>query len=384
MIVVLVLTLLSRSPEATMKSHRLLSLHVAISLTFLAAIQAGPLVADADDGHKYYDKVAIEIIARGIVYFKEIFRTGRDRGNKWWCLNVKSNLVNSATFMQEYGQELPGLLAPDARYVTCRPAGAPARQQTYALIARLANSTNALQAAVAINHNLVGWIESLTFDRPITLAAGATYPAGTPVPIEPLMRALALRRTAFPPSSQTLTIKRAVQKTSYANRDIAKAKVSSLLRGSVPTTLEGFNWVGHFYITPLPLLTTDDFVHVIERMYDGTKRGKHPKYTHLFVYSNATEKTPPFGLFMATLRKGNLDFIYKFKLDNRDTNLVATPDFEAVRTFLATNPPLRGLDFARFFFAVDNAAHSASNVPMLGRITRGSSSLGNVKPPRAK
>jgi hypothetical protein len=371
--------LLFYSPEATMKSHRLLSLRVAVFMIIFASLHAGTLIASSG-GHKYFDNKSGEIIARGLIYLFDAARRHRDDDDSWDCLHVKSNLISSATFMQEYGRELPGLFVPEARYVTCRPAGASARPNTYALVTRLTNSTNALQAAVTFNHNLVGWIESLTFDRPVTLAAGTTYPAGTPVPIEPLMRALALRRTAFPPSPQTLTIKRAVQKTSYANRDIAKAKVSSLLRGSVPTTLEGFNWVGHFYITPLPLLTTDDFVHVIERMYEGTKRGKHPKYTHLFVYSNATEKTPPFGLFMATLRKGNLDFIYKFKLDNRDTNLVAAPEFEAVRAFLATNPPLRGLDFARFFFAVDDATHSASNVPMLGRITKGSSSLGNVKP----
>jgi hypothetical protein len=286
--------------------------------------------------------------------------------------------------MQERGCELPGLFAPGARYVACRPTTARANKPAYTIVARVPDSTNALQTAVTFHHNLVGWIESLSFDRPLTLADGTAYPAGTPVPIEPLMRALALRRTTLPPAPQTLTIKRAVQKTSYANRDVAQAKVSSLLRGSVPTTLEGFNWVGHFYITPLPLLTTAEFVHVLERMYDGTKRGKHPKYTHLFVYSNATEKTPPFGLFMATLRKGNLDFIYKFKLDNRDTNLIAAPAFEAVRAFLATNPPLRGLTFAQFYFAVDDAAHSASNVPMLGRITKSSSALGNIKPPREK
>ncbi|GEM_PF-1069940 len=366
-----------------MKSHRLLSLRVAVSVIAFATLHTGTLVASSG-GHKFLDKVAIEVIVRGIVYLFQGATRHAGEDESWGCLDFKSNLVNSATFMQEYGQELPGLLAPDARYVACRFAGAHARQQTYALVARLPGSTNALHSAVTFTHNLVGWIESLTFDRPLTLATGATYPAGTPVPIEPLMRALALRRTGLPPAPQTLTVKRAVQKTSYAKADVAKAKVSSLLRGSVPTTLEGFNWVGHFYVTPLPLLTTDDFVHVIERMYEGTKRGKHPKYTHLFVYSNATEKTPPFGLFMATLRKGNVDFIYKFKLDNRDTNLIAAPEFEAVRAFLATNPPLRGLDFARFHFAIDDAAHSASNVPMLGRITRGSSSLGNVKPKRNK
>jgi hypothetical protein len=362
-----------------MKPHRLLSLNFALAVMLFATAHAGALHA-SPGGHKYFDKFAGEMIARGIIYLymAAIRHSGDDYDFR--CFDNFSNRVNAVTFLQEYGPELPGLLAPDARYVACRPVATRAGKPAYILVARQPGNTNALCTAVRFQHNLLGWIESLTFDRPRARPGGAPKPAGTPVPIEPLMRTLALRRTMLPPAPQTLTIKRAVQKTSYANRDVAQAKVSSLLRGSVPTTLEGFNWVGHFYVTPLPLLTTAEFVHALERMYDGTKRGKHPKYTHLFVYSNANEKTPPFGLFMATLRKGNLDFIYKFKLDNRDTNLVATPDFEALRAFMATNPPIRGLTFAQFYFAVDGAAHSASNVPMLGRVTRGSSALGNVKP----
>ena len=356
-----------------MKTHRLLSLWLAFSVTCFALLHPSPLQATTG-GHKYRDPTGWAIIQRIMLGM-----FGMTHDDDPDCVDPVTS-VNAAAFMQEYGHELPALLAPDARYVACRPAIAHVTSSAYTLIARQPGNTNALCTAVRFQHNLLGWIESLTFDRPLTLADGATYPAGTPVPIEPLMRALALRRIALPPGTPTLVIKRAVQKTSYANRDVTKTTVSSLLRGSVPTTRSSFDGVTRFYVTPLPVLTTGEFIHTIERKYAGTKPGKHPKYTHLFVYANATDKTPPFGLFLATLRKGNLDFIYKFKLDNRDKSLIATPDFEALRAFMATNPPIRGLAFARFYFAINTTAHSASNVPMLGRSTRGSSALGNIKP----
>ncbi|MCX7004510.1 MAG: hypothetical protein NTV22_14735 [bacterium] len=360
-----------------MKMHHLFSLRVIVLVSLLFSSSAGPLLASSGS-HKYLDRTALEAIIGLCTALNKAIQGNCPNSSRTEMLNT------SACFVQEYGRELPGLLARDARYVACRPAGTRAGQPAYTLVARLPDSTNALRTAVIFQHNVLGWITSLSFDRPLTLADGMIYPAGTPVPVEPLMRALALRRAGLPPAPQTLTIKRAVQKTSYAKDDIAKVQISTLFRGSVPTTVESLFWITQFTITPFPLLTTDVVVQVLNRMDAGTKPSKHPKYTHLFVYSNATEKTPPFGFFMATLRNDTLDFIYKFKLDNRDTNLVATPDFEALRAYMSTNPPLHGLKFGRFLFAIDGAMHSASNVPMLGRVTKGSSSAGNVKPKREK
>ncbi len=270
-----------------MKLLRVHSFHVVVAILCCSVLYTGTLQASTG-GHKYHDPTALEYLQRIVDHYLGLDATGPYDLPAHPCaasFRPIAALKSAATFMQERGCELPGLFAPGARYGACRPITARANKPAYTIVARVPDSTNALQTAVMFQHNLVGWIESLTFDRPLTLADGATYPAGTPVPIEPLMRALALRRTTLPPAPQTLTIKRAVQKTSYANRD---------------------------------------------------------------------------------------------------TNLIAAPAFEAVRAFLATNPPLRGLTFTQFYFAVDCAAHSASNVPMLGRITKSSSALGNIKPPREK
>jgi hypothetical protein len=356
-----------------MRARPVFLLSIAVLTALLTSMHTGTVVA-ASGGHKYRDMTAYEAICYIIIAHNAMLSTR--------C-PTNLTLVNAACFMQEYGHELPTLVVPAARYFGGETLPAVAGRPRFLLRARLPGNTNVLGMTVIIHHNVLGLIAALSVDQPLSLADGKVHPAGAVVPIELVMRSLTLRRTSMPlppPPAEDLVIQRSVRKISYGNPNVAKVKTSCLFRGSVPTTLTDFGCINQFVLTPLPLLTSGDIAHVLQRMPEGTQGGKHPKYMHLFVYSNVTEKTPPFGLFMASIRNGTLAFVYKFKVDNRNTNIFSVFEFNYIRSLMASNTTSRSLEFARFHVDVDSSVHTATNVPMMLRVSKTGITLSNVKP----
>jgi hypothetical protein len=339
----------------------------------LLTMHAGKVVTPSG-AYQYRDRSSYEVLCDIIVAHNAMLASR--------C-PTNLTLVNAACFMQEYGYALPALFVPAARYVSDHPVGACTQAPCFVVLARQAGTTNLLRTTITVNHNAGGMIAALTADRPLRLADGVLQPASTPVPIELVLRALACHRATLPPPAPDLTIQRSVRKISYGHPHVAKVKTTCLLRGRLPSTLPDFDCVSQFVITPLPLLTTSDIAHVLQRRPEGTQGGKHPRYTHLFVYSNATEQTPPFGLFMARLQNNTLHFIYKFKVDNRNTNIFSVVEFNYMRSLMASNAPSRTLEFAHYHVDVDSAAHTASNVPCLLRVSKAGITLSNVKPPKS-
>jgi len=325
----------------------------------------------SEGGHAYRDYDAERELLRGLtrIGLEVIYRS---------C-GPSSALANGAEFMRDYGRQLPGLLLPGATCVSCQPSELTRQCAAYMLRARLASGTNEVQMTVRLQYNQQGLITALAFDRPLTLANDVIYPAGAPVPIEPLMHALARRRMAPAPITETLTVISSRHKSSYANSDVAKARVSCLFSGSVPTTRTSFDGIRQFNISPMPIIGQNMIVHVLWRKVAGTRGGNRPRYTHLFCYSNATEKTKPFGYFVADIRGDRMNFVYTFKLNNRNKTWVVPAEFEAARAYLATNPPIRGLGFGLLRLTIDDHVHTATNVPVLYRVTKGSTSARNVR-----
>jgi hypothetical protein len=280
------------------------------------------------------------------------------------------------TFMQEYGRGLVRLCARNARLATCRPAGAA----RYELTGYRAG-TNALRVRVAFGCNRAGLIETLTFEQPVTLPGGAVNPAGTPVPIETVMRMLALASAGKAAAAEDLAIVRATSKISYANQDSTKAKFDFMVRGSAPTIYGSFIDAGltQFAITPMPMWDTNMVAHAFTRMYTGLVNSKRPKYIHYFVSYDSKLREHKDGFFIATLHDGRIDFVYKMKLDNKPGDMISAANYDAMRTYTTNNPPLRGLGFGGYTFKIGGETHAVTNVPLFGRVTKGSSSTTKVK-----
>jgi len=288
-----------------------------------------------------------------------------------------SALAAPETFMQEYGRSLVRLCAHDAHLATCRSLPGAAR---YELIGRLIG-TNAVRVGVAFGCNRAGLIETLTFDQPVPLPGGAVNPAGTAVPVETVMRMLALTRTGSAAAVQDLAITRATSKISYANPDSTKAKFEFMVRGSAPTMYRSFIDVSltQFAITPMPMWDTNVVAHMFSRMLTGLTRGKQPKYVHYFVTYDFFFREHKNGVFIAKLHDGMIDFLYKMKLDNRPGDMVSAANYEALQAYTSTNPPLRGLGFGSYIFRIGSETHVMTNVPLFSRVTKGSSSTTKVK-----
>lgn len=285
--------------------------------------------------------------------------------------------ASAETFMQEYSRSLIQMCARDAHLATCRVLPGAAR---YELIGRL-TGTNAVRVRVAFGCNRAGLIETLTFDRPVRLPDGAVHPAGTTVPIETVMRMLALARNNTSNVVQDLVVAHAIAKMSYASKDSTKAKYGFMVRGSAPTAYNSFSnaLLTQFAITPAPLPGTAVVVHAFSRMYAGVVNGPRPKYIHYFVTYDSHYHAHKDGLFIATLHDAMLDFVYKMKLDNRPGDMVSAANYDALRAYTATNPPLRGLGFGTYIFNIGSETHTVTNVPLFGRVTKGSSSTTKVK-----
>lgn len=281
-----------------------------------------------------------------------------------------------ATFMQEYASELARLCVPAARLAHCQPLSGAAR---YELTGRV--GTNAVQIGVAFGCNRVGLIETVTFDRPVRLPGGATSVAGAPLPIETVMRALAMRRRNGGFGTEDLVITRAATKVSYASQDATKAKFSYMVRGSAPTAYTSFSStaITQFVITPEPLFDTNVVAHAFYRLSTGVVPGNQPKYLHYFITLDAAHRQHKNGYFLATLHDGRVDFTYKMAFDNEPGDIMTGAQYTALRTFTTTNPPVRGLCFGRYIFGIGTETHTVSNVALFGRVTKGSSSMTSVK-----
>jgi len=282
-----------------------------------------------------------------------------------------------ATFMQEYAGELARLCVPAARLARCQSVPGAAR---YELTSRL-TGTNAVQLGVAFGCNRVGLIETVTFDRPVRLPGGATSAAGAPLPIETVMRALALLRRNGDFGTEDLVITRAATKVSYASQDATKAKFSYMVRGRAPTAYTSFSStdIVQFVITPEPLFDTNVVAHAFYRLPTGVVPGNQPKYLHYFISLNAAHRQHKNGYFLATLHDGMVDFTYKMAFDNQPGDIMTGAQYDALRTCTRTNQPLRGLCFGRYMFGIGTETHTVSNVPLFGRVTKGSSSVTSVK-----
>ncbi|GEM_PF-1841225 len=282
-----------------------------------------------------------------------------------------------ATFMQEYAGDLAHLCVPAARLARCQPVPGAAR---YELTGRT-TGTNAVQIGVAFGCNRIGLIETLTFDRPVVLPGGATHAAGAALPIETVMRALAMLRRNGDFGTEDLVITHAATKVSYANQDATKAKFSYMVRGSAPTAYTSFSSTDltQFVITPEPLFDTNVVAHAFYRLSTGVVTGNQPKYLHYFISLNAAHHQHKNGYFMATLHDGKVDFIYKMAMGNEPGDLMSGAQYTALRTCTRTNQPMRGLCFGRYIFGIGTEMHTVSNVPLFGRMTKGSSSMTRVK-----
>jgi hypothetical protein len=239
-----------------------------------------------------------------------------------------------------------------------------------------------VRLGVAFGCNRFGLIETLTFNRAVTLPGGATYAAGTALPIETVMRAVAMLRRNGDYGTEDLVITHAAAKASYASADATKAKFSYMVRGSAPTAYTSFtnSEITQFVITPEPLFDTNVVVHVFNRMSTGVVPGNQPKYLHYFISLNAAHRQHKHGYFVATLRNGMVDFVYKMTFDNGPTDMLSTVQYDALRLFTTTNEPVRGLCFGRYIFGIGAESHTVSNVPLFGRVTKGSTSVTRVKP----
>ncbi len=306
----------------------------------------------------------------------------------WRFCGSKNELsqANAATFMEEHSRALVCLCAPDARLATCTPAAATAAQPCFQLRARRGASTNALVCTVTLRYNQRGLLEAIVCDQPITLPTGRVVSAATPIPIETVMHACARLRQTRAPAMADLTLAAASFGGSYASPDYLKSKTRASIRGSVPVPYTSFEEISSFGITPMALFESDYAVTTFTRMDAGIEKGKKPNYVEYFGYPTSARgagKSELYAAFVATLKDGQLNFVYKLFLDNRLGDVFTEEEYTSNRDKMRLAKAQRDLRYGRYIFAVNGEEHELANVPMLMRASRGGASAKKVKAPAA-
>ena len=142
--------------------------------------------------------------------------------------------------------------------------------------------------------------------------------------------------------------------------------------------------ISSFGITPLALFEDDYDMLTFPRMDAGIKQGKRPKYTEYFVYPTnllGTAKPGLYATFVATLKDGQLKFVYKLFLDNRIGDVFSPQGYATNRNMWAHAKALRTLDYGRYIFAVNGTEHELTNVPLSICVSRSGCSAKKVKAP---
>jgi hypothetical protein len=286
----------------------------------------------------------------------------------------------AAEFMAEHNQALLALYLPAARVARCTVAADEAT--SFVITARLAGSTNAVRLGVQCVYDHTRRLQALVMDQPLYLPDGERVAAQTALPIETVMRALALARNASAAPSEDLTLKTAKMRSFYGDEDYHKGTVRTMLRGSVPVPHDSFSQITEFAIMALPTMdTVTGPVHRFACMPEGISAGKKPKYTHYFMVGDYPVNKKRSGFFVATLHDNTLDFVYTWILDD----VYNESDYNALRAKMAATPAIfrRSLKYGLYTVAVNSNEHSASSVPLLLRGSKSRGTAVKVKPPKS-
>ena len=228
-------------------------------------------------------------------------------------------------------------------------------------------------------------MESVTFDQTVTLPAGVVR-AGTPVPVETLLRTCARMRQARTRAAAPfpMTVKAATLGCSYANPDYRKAKIRTRVRGRATTSYQSLDQIGTFGISPLPLFDSDRQVITFTRMAVGIEGRTRRKYVHYFAYPASARggaKPALYGVFIAKLGNGWLDFVYKLFMDNRRGDIFTAQEYTSIRGQARSSRPRRGLVYGRYILTMNGLEYVNENVPMLLRASKRSAGGRKVKGP---
>jgi hypothetical protein len=285
--------------------------------------------------------------------------------------------MDAAAVVTSHSQALVERCIPGARVVNCSVA-AP---DCIVILARVADSDRTVQLTVQCVNDPVRRTQALIMDQPLDLPGGVRVAAHTPVPLETVMHAFALARTARAATSEPLTLKTAKINTFYGDKDYHKGTVRTQIRGSINVPYTAFSEISQFAISAMPTVDDPGVIHTFACMPAGMSDGKTPKYSHVFMASDDPANTKRSGFFVATLKNNTLSFVYTWTL----TDVYDETSYNDIRNKAATTPAMfrRTLKYARYTLTVNGVEYAADNVPLLVRGSKSSATSTKVKPPAA-
>ena len=270
-----------------------------------------------------------------------------------------------------YARDMAGLFGPGVRLVSVSPVTGAGLQRTCTLTCRAAEATNAFQVTVTLRATARGAVESLAFDRDVTLPRSGIVRAGEPVPLESLMRAIMLARAARADGTDGLVIQKYSGMTSYKAPDASGIKFKRFVAGSMPTASQSLLDFSTFSVGTFVPTDGRMSLHTFPAPggYPGSTDARKFSCTFYYVADpNAvtpdTKTDPRVGSFSARLSNGRVYFVYKDWAVNPDNSIVTTQRYVDMQNVFRTNTPGRVEAYGGVAFGIDNSLHAITNIPV--------------------
>jgi hypothetical protein len=299
-------------------------------------------------------------------YLIALVRAGCDR-----VFNPDSRARISACFMDKYAPLLAQWHGDGYAFVAVQPSPRSADGRTCVFTCQDIAAGVPVHTQVEFQYIAGDLLESLTFDRHLTLPDGMRIRPGAPVPIETLMRALRLttRAVAADPGDG-LVVKKLAEKTSLKKPGADGLKSVQKIRGDAPTAHTDFDSVNRVTIGAFDPADSNRAFHTFNCHPDGIAGHNSDRYSTVFMLEPDLGLTRPVARFNARIRKGRVKFVYKAWFPNPQEVLVDQASYDATRMLLKTNRPAAVVSFSGVLFAMDGDSNVVDDVPMLIKLKK--------------